>query len=325
MYTPFLSRVTSMASRAPSWVGRQGPLAVAWCGQGLEASVLPYMVKYPCTDFNSTMHISDNVVGGVTPYSNMEEFPILNLGDMGQGGGEEWRDAVRETYNHVAEKGYVPLLVGGTADAAIPALRGLTEVHKDPIVFVHIDSKADCATHGGAGLEDTIVRDAHEMKLIKGTIQFGTREVPLEERAERTRLGVKFWDANAMFSMNLALTRNVRNGFPLFISVDASVFDPAHFTGASHRVPAGITLRDFMHLMVCMRAPRVVGVHITGLSDTRSDVDNLFLAKLVKEVSQKVYAISAMTEEEVSSEMQRLRQAGVVGTGPMGSGTSGRR
>ena len=79
---------------------------------------------------------------------------------------------------------------------------------------------------------------------------------------------------------------------PVYVSLDMDVLDPAFAPGVSHHEPGGMSTRDVLNIIQCLRAP-IVGADIVELNPRRDPlgITAMVGAKLLKEIVARMLEI----------------------------------
>nr|AGT02533.1 arginase-like protein [Herpetomonas muscarum] len=328
MFKKFLSVVKGVPPRSSDWVNRLGPVALfgSDCGiPGSSAKILDHFYKSPkdC-DFYAEMTFHEP--GPIEcPPESVIFLPVMNAGQMLQGEAlkkpptkEEWYLGTTEAATDLIERGYIPVNVGGDGSATL----GMVEAYKrlfpqEDVVLLHFSA------HGTVGNPEAPVRVLLEKNLLKGVVGVGNRCVNSEDRKIRKLHKMFYMDMHAIYAKGLFCIRDIRNDYPVFVSIDANVLDPAFAPAVESPVPGGLSTRDLLHIMNGIRGPKVVGVDIHGynpkLDICRGDglgLTQMALTKVLKESVLKCYSISTQTEEEGMARIQMMQRQGTLSENP---------
>ncbi|KAG8344988.1 putative Arginase family [Trypanosoma vivax] len=327
MFLRFLTGVKAAAPRGSDWVGRLGPVAIFSSEPGVPRSgaLLDRFIRSPrdC-DFYAELTFSEKSPIECPPETVMF-LPVLNCGHMledAAGSGvpsrEEWYLGTLEASTELMEKGYVPVNVGGDGAATLSMVEAYKRLFPtDDVVVVHFSAMPTVSQPHDP------LRVLLDKGLLKGLVSVGNRLVSSEDRKVRKLHKMFYMDMHAIYSKGLFCIRDIRNDYPVFISIDASVLDPAFAPAVASPVAGGLSTRELLHIMNGIRGPKVVGVDIHGY-DPSLDVyrkDNvglteITLAKVVKEAILKVYSISTQTEEEGMERVKMLQRQGTLSENP---------
>lgn len=328
MFKTFLNVIKSAPPRSSDWTNRLGPVALfgSDCGMpGSSSKILSHFYKSPrdC-DFYAEMTFHEP--GPIEcPPESVIFLPVMKTGGMlhsqlldKQPTREEWYLGTTEATTDLLEKGYIPVNVGGDGSATL----GMIEAYKrlfpqEDVVLLHFSAKPK------VGTIDSPVRVLLEKNLLKGVVGVGNRCVTSEDRKIRKLHKMFYMDMHAIYAKGLFCIRDIRNDYPVFVSIDASVLDPAFAPAVDEPVPGGLSTRDLLHIMNGIRGPKIVGVDIHGYNPTldicRGDglgLTQMALAKVVKECILKCYSISSQTEEEGMARIQVMQRQGTVSDNP---------
>jgi arginase family enzyme len=251
-------------------------------------------------------------------------IPVLNCGEMVPDDAAQvpaagdWHSAVLESSTDLIEKGYVPVVVGGDGAATLPILEAYRRVHTNEEVVVMRFS-----AHADLGDLDGPLRTITDKKLAKGILSLGNRCVDFTSRRVRKAHKLMYVDQQGLFSKGYSNVRDLRNEYPVLLSFDFSVIDPAFIPGVVRGESGGFSVREALHMLHAVRGPKIIGVDFHGYSPeldvVRQDglpVSTFATSKLIKEALVKVYSMSAMTLSETSERMQMMQAQGQISNSP---------
>lgn len=326
MFSKFLSRVGGLPARSREWASRVGPVAVFGYDRGIRSSekLLNHFYSSPrdC-DYYAELTFHDNAPISCPPESVMF-FPTLKCGSM-LGCSEadcitdsDWFHACSETAAELTEKGYIPISVGGDGSATSAMVEGYKRLFPlEDIIVIHFSAKPRLA-------EPTEpLYTLLEKKQLKGLISVGNRCVSSGDRKTRKEFQVLYMDMHAIYSKGLFCIRDIRNDYPVLISINADVLDPAHAPGVADPIAGGLSTRELLHIISGIRGPKVIGVDLHGydsdLDVSRHDsvgLSQIALSKVLKEVILKTYTISTVTEEEGIERIKTMQRQGTLSKNP---------
>jgi arginase family enzyme len=321
----FMAGAKALPKRHVSFAGKIGP--VGWLGIDNARTGAPGAIQRP---FEVALKTDTDNLGSVewykkgspaieSPPPSVVRLPALDCGtivpDESDTSGAVY-NAVKAATATIVEKGYIPMCVGGTTDMTLPILEGIREVDGgEPFVLLHF------AADSNLSRPDSAVRVIAEKKLAKGIVQFGTRGNGRKTRAARRDHEIKYVDANALFSKGIFTLRDIRNNYPLFVSVDLGVLDPAAAPGVLQPESGGLSVRELCHMLTALRGTRVMGVEINGFhpaydvqrgSAVDGGLTQLAAAKVAKELLFCTYAMNSRTSEEGEKIVKDQQRAGAA-------------
>lgn len=174
---------------------------------------------------------------------------------------------------------------GGDHSVSFPIIEAFTEKFKD-LNILHLDAHADLYDN----FDDNPYSHASpfarlmEIGTIKSLTQVGIRTFNTHQKEQANRFGVKVIE---MKDFNFDFIKELQ--FPLYISLDLDVLDPAFAPGISHHEPGGLSTRELIKIIQSISGD-IVGADIVEYNPTR-DVNNMTAMvayKLFKELTSKM-------------------------------------
>jgi arginase len=191
------------------------------------------------------------------------------------------RGAMTAAVAGVMAAGGRPLVLGGDHAVTWPVLRAVRAAHRE-LSILHFDAHNDLYDHfeGDRGSHACPFARIMEAGLADELVQVGIRAMTGHQREQADRFGVdvidmRRWVAGVRPSLK----------YPVYISLDADVLDPAFAPGVSHREPGGLSVRDVLTVLQELQVP-IVGVDLVEYNPER-DLDGVTAAvcgKLLKEL-----------------------------------------
>lgn len=241
------------------------------------------------------------------------EGKAAKLFERGCARDSDYYKAVTATVSSLTEKGYIPLCVGDSPNITVAALDGIRQVTgNDNIVVVHFSADTRMGTADGA------MKRILERKLAKGVTQFGQRTVTSAARAIRKTYEVRHADAHALYDRGIFTLKDIRQGYPVYLSVDLDVLEPCFAPGVAQPEAGGFATRELVHLLSVLRAPSIVGMDIVGYAPENDvyrrcggdGVTSIAAAKVLKEMVLKAMTASSTTRLELSEYIQQQKVQG---------------
>jgi arginase family enzyme len=192
-------------------------------------------------------------VGSLHNHEEVFDFEKACLRDS------DFYKAVSASASALSEKGYIPCCVGDSGNATLAMLEGLRQVGHDNICVVSFSADTKLGT------ADAPLKRAMERKFIKGIMQFGCRTVTSASRKLRKDYEVRYADAYGLHERGVFTLRDIRNSYPIYLSVDLSVLETCFAPGVQNPEAGGLSIRELIHLISVIRAPAIVGMDIHGL------------------------------------------------------------
>eukprot|EP00796_Vickermania_ingenoplastis_P006478 gene6478-4665_t len=332
MFSKFLSRVGSLPARSSDWASRVGPVALFGYDRNTTLSskkLLDHFYTSPrdC-DYYAELTFHDEAPVECPPESVMF-LPVLKCGTMTETeDAENWSDrrtpndgwlrACSETASELTEKGYIPVSVGGDGSATSCMVEGYKRLYPDDnVVVIHFSARPSLDQ------ETAPLRMLLEKKMLKGVVSVGNRCVSAADRRIRKEHQTFYMDMHAIYSKGLFCIRDIRNDYPVLISINADVLDPSCAPGVIDPVAGGLSTRELLHIISGIRGPKVIGVDLHGyhpeLDIYRNDsvgLSQIALSKVLKETILKAYTISTVTEEEGLERVKMMQRQGTLSKNP---------
>ncbi|EKG01393.1 agmatinase, putative [Trypanosoma cruzi] len=327
MFARFLTGVKAVAPRGGDWANRLGPVAAFGYEAGASKSsmLFDYFTQSP-VDCDHYAELSFHDSGPIEcPPETVMFMPVLNCGHMLERASvnptptsDDWYMAALEATTELLEKGYIPASVGGDGSATLPMVEAYKRLFpSEDVVVIHFSAQPL------VGNPRAPLRVLLDKGLLKGIVSVGNRLVTSEDRKIRKHHKMFYMDMHAIYSKGLFCIRDIRNDYPVFISIDANVMDPAFAPAVTCPVAGGLSTRELLHVMNGIRGPKVVGLDVHGyfpdVDVCRKDgvgLTQIALAKVLKEAILKAYSISTQTEEEGMARVQMLQRQGTVSENP---------
>ena len=327
MFGRFASKIKALPPRGPEWASRLGPAVLMGVDGRIPGSSRCLLNSFSSTSKDSDTYAEIQVQDSPPvelPPDTVAFMPLLNCGEMladegkGTPTSNDWYGGVLETSTDLYEKGYVPLLVGGDGSSTVPLLEAYKRVNSnDEVVVMHF-----CA-FAGLSDPDAPLRLVIEKNLAKGIVSIGNRAVDYSSRRVRKAHKVMYMDQHALFMRAYHSLRDLRNEFPVLVSFDFNVIDPALVPAVAKCESGGFTVREVLHFIHGLRGPKLIGVDIHGFSPEldifRKDgmgISTLAAAKIIKETAVKIYSMSSITQAEGMERLNVMQAQGQVSKSP---------
>ncbi|WP_426239668.1 arginase family protein [Pararhizobium sp. DWP1-1-3] len=215
------------------------------------------------------------------PLLNDGALDVVDLGDVvtrhNDNAGN--RAAIEAATRYIRAAGAIPLLIGGDDSAAIPFMRGLSDV--DTLHILQIDAHIDWRDRIGdepLGYSSTM-RRASELPFVRSMTQVGIRAAGSARREEVET--AKAWGSR------LVTVRQVRaNGVAeiadaiprdgaLLIHIDVDALDPSICPGVNAMSPGGLWLEEVTDLIVSAMTGRTLAGFSIVEFQPKADVNGM--------------------------------------------------
>ena len=177
----------------------------------------------------------------------------------------------------------VPLLIGGEHLVSLPAIEALADQHEQ-LMVLHFDAHADLRDEylGQKLSHATVMRRVAERIGPQRLYQFGIRSGTDKE----FRFGhqyTHFYPDEVLEPFRDCLAE--LGQYPVYVTIDIDVVDPAFAPGTGAPEPVGCTPREIMEVIHLLGCLNIVGVDIVELSPPQDygDITAILVAKLVRE------------------------------------------
>ena len=326
-FSRVLSKIRGLPARTAEWANRAGPIAML----SVDGPTTPGSGKLLAEQFFKNRRDSD-FYAEITfhedeavdaPPETVAFLPVLRCGALEPSpphnpSTEEWLRGCSTAVGHLAEKGFIPFVVGGDGFATQAAVESIKKVYSgDDIVLIHFSAEPHLSSASSP------VRNLLENGTVKGALHVGNRCVSAQDRKLRRQFKTFYMDVNGMYSRGLYSIRDLRNDYPVYISINLDSLDPAVAPGVALPESGGFSVRELLHILQAIRGPRVVGLDIHGYEPAvdilRPDgvgLTQLAGAKIIKEAILKAYSITPATSEELSKKMQSMQLRGELSDVP---------
>ena len=213
----------------------------------------------------------------------------IDLGDI------LFPDKNRETVYHTIkqniktalEDGSKIICFGGDHSISFPVIEAVAEKYKD-LHVLHLDAHADLYNN----FENNFYSHASpfarimEKGIVSSLTQVGIRTLNTHQREQAALYKIKLVEMKG-FNRHFISTLQ----YPLYISLDLDVLDPAFAPGISHHEPGGLSTRQLIHIIQSLKT-NIVGADIVEYNPTR-DINHttaMVAYKLFKEIVSKMMA-----------------------------------
>ncbi|MDR1885629.1 MAG: agmatinase [Synergistaceae bacterium] len=242
----------------------------------------------PGARFASSAIRSESI--GIETYSpyqgaDLEDFKIFDAGDLDLPFGNAARvmDTIEAFCGKLHDNGKMPVMIGGEHLVTFGAVRAAAARFPD-LRVMHFDAHADLRRdYMGEFLSHaTVMRRVWDLlgdgRIYQFGIRSGTRE-EFEWAASHAR--TELFTLNSIDSCAEAVCR-----YPAYVSVDLDVIDPSEFPGTGTPEAGGVSFRDLLDALLCLKGLDVVGFDICELSPhyDSSGVSTALACKLLREM-----------------------------------------
>lgn len=214
-----------------------------------------------------------------------EETVFVDLGDLEIS--EDYNqlsDRIENKLFEVCRKGAVPVVLGGDHSITYPAVKGVSKVYPR-LDILHFDAHPDLYNqlYGDPYSHACPFCRIMEEKLAVNLIQVGVRAVVEEHRKKAAQFNVKMIEMK-----DLGTFPSLSFSYPLYISFDIDVLDPAFAPGVSHHEPGGLSTREAIKIIHSIQA-EIVAIDLVEVNPSRdnSGITEAAAVKILMEIMGK--------------------------------------
>jgi agmatinase len=195
---------------------------------------------------------------------------------------------IEETVLSVADRGKIPVVLGGEHTVSLAPIRALAGKSSKPIGIIQLDAHADLRNsfEGTPYSHACVMRRALEEFGCR-LFQFGVRALCREEVDYRTKHRVEHLDGRAIFTTNLA-DFQLPADFPenIYLTLDVDGLDPSVIGATGTPVPGGPTwYQALTFLERALAGKKILGFDVVELAPKQGDHASDFAA------AQLVYSV----------------------------------
>lgn len=199
---------------------------------------------------------------------DLEEVSFMDIGDILLDGRDvaESLDVIRLVAQRFFDLGKRLFTFGGEHLATLPLVQAAVGRHPD-LRVLHFDAHADLRDtyHGSRLTHATVMRRIAEgcLRSPKNLYQFGIRSATGQEHAwgrRRTNL------LDGRLPEAIEAVRASLQGYPVYVSIDIDVVDPAFAPGTGTPEPGGIGPRELFEALEILGGLDIIGADIVEVS-----------------------------------------------------------
>jgi agmatinase len=252
-----------------------------------------------------------------------ESLTMVDAGDVFviPGNIEKSFDQIAKAVAYSAERGVMPIVLGGDHSIGYPDVRGLAPFVDGNIGIIHFDRHIDIVEYGmderhnaSPFFHATNIPNAPPSNLVQigiGSMLMNRGGMKVARERETTVISLRDIDRYGLDRIiEYALEIAWKNAKAVWISLDIDVVDPAFAPGTGVHAPGGLTSREVLTMLREVASEGMIGMEVAEVSPPYDVADMTALLG--------VYAILEC--------LGAMIQAGKVGHGPSGNeiGTSAR-
>jgi agmatinase len=217
--------------------------------------------------------------------ADLEDFKIFDAGDLELPFGNAGRalDTVEAFCGKVLDEGKMPVMIGGehlltfgAVRAAVGRNSGLRLIHFDAHADLRRDYMGEPLSHA------TVMRRVWDLLGDGRIYQFGIRSGTREEFDwAAAHVKTELFTVRGIDSCSEAVS-----SYPVYISVDLDVIDPSELPGTGTPEAGGVSFKDLLDALLCLRGLNVVGFDICELAPhyDASGISTALACKILREM-----------------------------------------
>jgi agmatinase len=222
-----------------------------------------------------------------SPYqmADLADLKIFDAGDLDLPFGNAARvlDTIEAFSGKVHDEGKMPVMIGGEHLVTFGAVRAASARYPD-LRVMHFDAHADLRRdYMGESLSHaTVMRRVWDLLGDGRIYQFGIRSGAKEELDwAASHVRTEFFTIHSIDSCAEAAC-----GHPIYISVDLDVIDPSEFPGTGTPEAGGVSFKDLLDALLCLKGLDIVAFDICELAPhyDSSGVSTTLACKLLREM-----------------------------------------
>lgn len=191
--------------------------------------------------------------------------------------------SLRSRTREIAEKGQIPVTLGGEHSLSYGAVMGVVDALKKPVGLVQIDAHADFRVayqghkHSHASVMHLLAAEGLPICSL------GVRALSRQEDHDRRDHGVIAYDAGKLVRENIH-TISLPDDFPehVYVTFDVDGLDPAVLSATGTPVPGGLGFYQSLDLIAsALDGRECVGIDIVELAPVSGQTVSDFTAALI--------------------------------------------
>ena len=217
---------------------------------------------------------------------DLRQCPFFDAGDLYLPHGNVVKSLtmIREAVARIVWEGKTPFMLGGEHLVSWPAISVLAEQYPE-LRVVHLDAHADLrASYQGEQYSHASVMRLVADGLGPGRVyQFGIRSGDRPE-FEYAKVNTKLFPEEVLAPFKSCI--NELSRYPVYVTIDIDVLDPAFAAGTGTPEAGGIRPRELFNFIWLLTHLKVVGIDLVEIAPyyDASGATSLLGAKLIREI-----------------------------------------
>lgn len=222
-----------------------------------------------------------------SPYQDIDltSKKVVDIGDVDvyYGNAKSTLESIYQASKSIVKDGKTPFMIGGEHLLTYGVMRAIKEQYPE-VRVLHFDAHTDYRhTFYKEELSHaTVMRRVHDLLGDKRIYSFGIRSGQKEEFV--------FADTHQYLEKfeTTTLTKILPNikDYPIYLTLDLDVLDPAYMPGTGTQEPGGLTFKELLQSLLQLKGYNIVGVDVVELSPDYdpSGVSTAVATKLIREL-----------------------------------------
>jgi len=223
-----------------------------------------------------------------SPYvdRDLSEVRFFDVGDLElpMGNIVSSLEIIQQAAREVLEDGKKPIFLGGDHLITYPVVKEVYEKYGDQLRLLHFDAHADLREEylGERNSHASVIRLCSQFLPSKNIFQFGIRSGTREE-FKWAGENLNFYPFEVLQPLKEVI--DVLKPYPVYITLDIDVVDPAYACGTGTPEPGGCMPHEIFQAFRAMKGLNIVGmdlVEVNPVYDT-AGVTSILAAKIIRE------------------------------------------
>jgi agmatinase len=193
-------------------------------------------------------------------------------------------EIIQQAAREVLEDGKKPIFLGGDHLITYPVVKEVYDKYGDQLRLLHFDAHADLREEylGERNSHASVIRLCSQFLPSKNIFQFGIRSGTREE-FKWAGENLNFYPFEVLQPLKEVI--DVLKPYPVYITLDIDVVDPAYACGTGTPEPGGCMPHEIFQAFRAMKGLNIVGmdlVEVNPVYDT-AGVTSILAAKIIRE------------------------------------------
>lgn len=202
-----------------------------------------------------------------SPYQDQDvtRKKVVDIGDIDvfYGNAKKTLDSAYETTRSIVKDQKIPFMIGGEHLLTYGPFKAVFEQYKD-LRILHFDAHTDYRdTFFGEELSHaTVIRRIHDELGDNRIYSFGIRSGQKHEFTfAKEHQYMELFDVKTLDTV----IEQIRD-YPIYLTLDLDVLDPAYMPGTGTQEPGGLTFKELLTALLKLKGLNIVGLDVMELS-----------------------------------------------------------